>query len=131
MTKQELIDYCFMYWQHVSKKMLDLMKDYPCVYIDNRLYLHSLTYGMDTDVMCDLRISPDENDVHIYSLGYKFHYDYVSDDKHTYKYEEIEDRLMDRFMGIVLYIANNEHRIMERMREEVNLINYIKKAVGK
>lgn len=131
MTKQELIDYCFMYWQHVSKKMLDLMKDYPCVYTDNRLLIHSLTYGRDTDALCTLIVNPDDDDVHLYSLGYKFHYDYVDDDKHTYKYDEIEDRLMDRFIGIVLYIANNEHKIMERMQEEVNLINYIKKAVGK
>lgn len=131
MTKQALIDYCFLYWQHVSKKMLGIMKDYPYDYIDNSLNLHSLTYGMDTDVMCALRISPDENDVHIYSLGYKFHYDYVSDDKHTYKYDEIGDRLIDRFMGIVLYIADNEHRIMKRMQDEVDLINHIKKAVEK
>lgn len=131
MTKQELTDYCIKYWQYTSKKMLDVMKDYPCVYIDNRLLIHSLTYGGDTDALCALHISPDEKDVYIYSLGHKFHYDYVSNDNHTYKYDEIEDRLMDRFMGIVLYIANNEHKIMERMQDEVNLINHIKKAVGK
>lgn len=131
MTKQELIDYCFLYWQHVSKKMLDLMKDYPCVYIDNRLLIHSLIYGGDTDALCALHINPEDDDVHLYSLGYKFHYDYVDDDKHTYLYDEIKDRLMDRFIGIVLYIANNEHKIMERMQDEVDLINHIKKAVGK
>lgn len=131
MTKQELIDYCFMYWQHVSKKMLDLMKDYPCVYIDNRLYRHSLTYGIDTDVTCALHVSPDENDVHLYNVSYKFHYDYVEKNGHTYLYDEIEDTVMDRFIGIVLYIADNEHRIMKRMQDEVDLVNYIKKAVGK
>ena len=129
MTKQELIDYCFIYWQHISKKMLDLMKDYPCVYIDNRLYLHSLTYGINTDIMCALHISPDEKDVHIYSLGHKFHFDHVSNDNQTYKYDEIEDRLMDRFMGIVIYIANNEHQIIKRIQDEVDIINHIKKAV--
>ena len=53
MTKQELTDYCFMYWQHISKKMFNLMKDYPCVYIDNRILIHSLTYGKDTDAPCN------------------------------------------------------------------------------
>ena len=131
MTKQELIDYCFMYWQQISKKMLDLMKDYPCVYIDNRLYRHSLTYGIDTDVTCALHVSPDENDVHLYNVSYKFHYDYVEKNGHTYLYDEIEDTVMDRFIGIVLYIADNEHRIMKRMQDEVDLVNYIKKAVVK
>ena len=131
MTKQELIDYCFMYWQQISKKMLDLMKDYPCVYIDNRLYRHSLTCGIDTDVTCALHVSPDKNDVHLYNVSYKFHYDYVEKNGHTYLYDEIEDTVMDRFIGIVLYIADNEHRIMKRMQDEVDLVNYIKKAVVK
>ena len=131
MTEQNLIDYCFLYWQHVSKKMLDLMKDYPCVYIDNRILTHSLIYGGDTDATCALRINPDEDDVFLDSIGYKFHYDYVERNGHTYLYDEIDDKTMDRFIGIVLYIANNEHKIMERMQDEVDLINHIKKAVGK
>lgn len=131
MTKQELIDYCFLYWQHVSKKMLDLMKNYPCVYIDNRLYLHSLTYGIDTDVTCALNVSPDENDVHLYNVSYKFHYDYVEKNGHTYLYDEIEDTVMDRFIGLILYIAYNEYEIMQRMRQEVTLINYIQYVVKK
>ena len=131
MTKQELIDYCFMYWQQISKKMLDLMKDYPCVYVDNRLLIHSLTYGRDTDALCALYINPDDDDVHLHSIGYKFHYDYVEKNEHTYLYDEIDDKTMDRFIGIVLYIANNEHQIMKRMQDEVDLINHIKKAVGK
>ena len=131
MTKQELIDCCFMYWRHISKKMLDLMKDYPGVYVDNRLLVHSLTYGIDTDVMCSLHVSPYASDVYLYNIGYKFHYDYVEKNEHTYLYDEIDDTIIDKFIGIVLYIANNEHRIMERMQDEVDLINHIKKTVGK
>lgn len=148
MTKQELIDYCFMYWQQISKKMLDLMKDYPCVYIDNSILIHSLTYGKDTntpykidiysvtygcddDATCSLHINPADDDVFLYNIGDKFHYDHVERNEHTYLYDEIDDKTMDRFIGIVLYIANNEHYIMKRMQDEVDLINYIKKAVGK
>ena len=148
MTKQELTDYCFMYWQHISKKMLNLMKDYPCVYIDNRILIHSLTYGKDTDAPCNhdiysvthgrdeyapcsLHINPSAADVFLYNIGYKFHYDYVERNGHTYLYDEIDDKTMDRFIGIVLYIANNEYQIIKRMQDEVDLINHIKKAVGK
>lgn len=131
MTKQALIDYCFMYWQHVSKKMLDVMKDYPCVYMDNGLLIHSLTYGRDADSPCALNIIPEDDDVYLHDIGYKFHYDYVEKNGHTYLYDEIDNNIMDRFIGIVLYIANNERKIMERMREEVNIINYIKKAAGR
>ena len=131
MTKQALIDYCFIYWQQVSKKMLDVMKDYPCVYMDNGLLIHSLTYGRDADSPCALNIIPEDDDVYLHDIGYKFHYDYVEKNGYTYLYDEIDNNIMDRFIGIVLYIANNEHKIMERMREEVNLINYIKKAAGR
>ena len=137
-----------MYWQHVSKKMLDLMKDYPCVYIDNSLLIHSLTYGKDAntpyeldiysgsygcndDAPCALHINPADDDVFLYSIGYKFHYDYVNKNDQTYLYDEIADNTMDRFIGMVLYIANHEDKIMECMQKEIDLINYIKRVVGK
>ena len=130
MTKQALIDYCFLYWQHVSKKMLDLMKDYPCVYIDNRIFIHSLTYGEDTDANCAININTN-GDVYLCNIGYKFHYDYVEKNGQTYIYDEIDNDIMDRFIGIVLYIASNEEKIMMRMIKEINIIKYIRKAVGK
>ena len=131
MTKQELIDYCFMYWQHVSMKMLDLMKDYPCVYIDNRIITHSLIYGGDIDVPCALHINPEEDDVFLTSIGYKFHYDYVEKNEHTYLYDEIDDKTMDRFIGMVLYISNHYDKIIERMQNELDIINHLKRVVGK
>ena len=63
MTKQELIDYCFMYWQHVSKKMLDLMKGFPCKYVDNKLGYHSLTCGCDNEFLCALHVNASEDKV--------------------------------------------------------------------
>ena len=148
MTKQELIDYCFMYWQHVSKKMLDLMKDYPCVYIDNSLLIHSLTYGKDTntpykndiysltygcddDEPCSLHINPANDDVFLYNIGYKFHYDYVEKNGHTYRYDEIEYDVINRFIGMILYISNHYDKIIERMQNELDIINHLKRVVGK
>ena len=130
MTEQNLIDYCFMYWQHVSKKMLDLMKDYPCVYIDDSILIHSLTRGRDIEALCTLNVNPDD-DVFLTSIGYKFHYDYVEKNEHTYLYDEIDDKTMDRFIGMVLYISHHENEIMLRMQNEIAIIYHIQKAVGK
>ena len=131
MTKQELTDYCIMYWQYTSKKMLDLMKGFPCKYIDNMIFMHSLTYGVDTNVNCTLHIIPEEEDVHISNIGYKFHYDYVERNGHTYLYDEIDNTVMERFIGIVLYISNHYDKIMDRMQNELDLINHLKRVVGK
>ena len=130
MTKQELIDYCFMYWQHVSKKMLDVMNGYPCVYIDDSILIHSLTRGRDIEALCTLNVNPDD-DVFLTSIGYKFHYDYIEKNEHTYLYDEIDDKTMDRFIGMVLYISHHENEIMLRMQNEIAIIYHIQKAVGK
>ena len=131
MTKQELTDYCIKYWQYTSKKMLGIMKDYPCVYMDNGLLIHSLTYGRDADSPCALNIIPEDDDVYLHDIGYKFHYDYVEKNGHTYLYDEIDDNIMDRFIGMVLYIANHEDKIIERMQKELDIINHLKRVVGK
>lgn len=131
MTKQELTDYCFLYWQHVGKKMLDLMKGFPCEYIDNRIGTHSLTDGCDKDFLCALHVNSAEENVSLFGRGYQFHYDYVEKGGHTYAYDEIDDKDMDRFIGIILYIVRHEYEIMKRMQDEVDLVNYIKRAVGK
>ena len=120
MTKQELIDYCFMYWQHISKKMLDLMKGFPCKYVDNKLGYHSLTYGRDADSPCALNIIPEDDDVYLHDIGYKFHYDYVEKNGYTYLYDEIDNNIMDRFIGIVLYIAHHEYEIMQRPKRLIS-----------
>ena len=131
MTKQELIDYCFMYWQHVSKKILDLMKGFPCKYVDNKLGYHSLTCGCDNEFLCALHVNASEDKVSLLEGSYQFHYDYIEKGGHTYAYDEIGDKVMDRFIGLILYIAHHEYEIMQRMRQEVTLINYIQSVVNK
>ena len=131
MTKQELIDYCFMYWQHVSKKILDLMKGFPCKYVDNKLGYHSLTCGCDNEFLCALHVNASEDKVSLLEGSYQFYYDYIEKGGHTYAYDEIGDKVMDRFIGLILYIAHHEYEIMQRMRQEVTLINYIQYVVKK
>ena len=131
MTKQELTDYCIKYWQYTSKKMLGIMKDYPCVYIDKRICSHSLTFGEDTDAICVIEINPECDDIFLYSLDYKFRYDHVEKNGHIYRYDEIEDNVINRFIGMVLYISNHYDKIMDRMQNELDLINHLKRVVGK
>lgn len=125
MTLLELIDYSQLYWQYFGLKSLEIMKDYPCEYIDNKLGIHSLTYGTEDEFACALHVKPHDHNVYLFHNGYCFHYDHVEKDGNIYLYDEIDSKLMNRLVGIILFIANHEYNILEKMRKEAVIVNYL------
>lgn len=128
MTKRELIDYCMMYWQHLCEKVWEIMKDFPCDYIDYHIGIHSLTYGEDAECCYALHIDPQHQSIYLSNGCRQFYDNSVVEDDVVYGYDEIDDKKMDTFVSIVLYIAKHEEEIIQRMNQAMNLINYIKDA---
>lgn len=126
MTRDELINYCIKYWQWLYKESLRILQDYPCEYIDNRLEAHSLTYANDEEILAAIHVDPINDKVYLFYSGYSFYFNYVEEKGKHYSYSEIGDRVLDKFVAIVLYISKNIQLIFTRMKNEMKLINNVK-----
>lgn len=126
MTRNELINYCVKYWQWFYKTSLGILEDYPCEYIDNRLGAHSLEYADDEEISAAIHVDPINDKVYLFYRGYFFYFNYVEAQGRHYSYSDIDDKVLDRFVAIVLYIANNIQLIFTRMKNEMKLINNVK-----
>lgn len=127
MTRNELTDYCVKYWQWFCKTSLGILEDYPCEYIDNRLGAHSLTYDNDKEVLAAIHVDPINDKVYLFYRGFRFYFNCIEEQGSHYSYSDIDDKVLDSFVAIVLYIANNIQLIFTRMTNEITLIKYVKK----
>ena len=127
MTRNELINYCIKYWQWFYKTSLGILEDYPCEYIDNRLGAHSLTYANDEEVLAAIHVDPINDKVYLFYRGFRFYFNCIEEQGRHYSYSDINDKVLDKFVAIVLYIANNIQLIFTRMTNEITLIKYVKK----
>ena len=127
MTRNELINYCVKYWQWFYKTSLGILEDYPCEYIDNRLGAHTLTYANDKEVLAAIHVNPINDNMYLFYRGFRFYFNYIEEQGRHYSYSDINDKVLDSFVAIVLYIANNIQLIFTRMKNEIALINYVKK----
>lgn len=127
MTRNELVSYCVKYWQWFYKTSLGILEDYPYEYIDNRLKAHSLTYACDEEVLAAIHIEPINDKVYLFYRGFRFYFNCIEAKGRHYSYSDIDDKVLDKFVAIVLYIANDIDLIFKRMTNEIKRINYIKK----